>query len=42
MSLDLIFAMRDVYINSKLESLTKFSTSSRKTEFEDSLPWDIS
>ena len=35
--LDLIFSMRDIYINSNFNSLTKF-TSSRSTEFKDILP----
>ena len=33
--------MRDIYINSNLNSLSKF-TSSRSTEFKDILPWNIS
>ena len=33
--------MRDIYINSNLNSLTKFSSSSRSTEFKDILPWNI-
>ena len=40
MRLDLTFSLRD--INSSLEELTKFSTSSRSTEFKDILPWNIS
>ena len=39
--LDLILTMRDIYINSKVNPLTKF-TSSRSTEFKDILPWNIS
>ena len=38
MRLDLIFTMRDIY-SSNLDSLTKFSTSSRSTQ--DILPWII-
>ena len=38
--LDLIFTKRDIYINSNLKPLTKF-TSSRSTEFKDILPWNI-
>ena len=42
MRLDLILLMRDVYINSNLNPLTKFTSSSRSTEFEDILIWNIS
>ena len=42
MRLDLIFSMRDIYINSNLNPLTKFTSSSRSTEFKDALPWNIS
>ena len=42
MSLDLIFTMRDRYINSNLDPLTKFSTSSKNNKFKDNLPWNIS
>ena len=38
--LGLIFTMRDVYINSNLNPLTKFTTTT--TKFEDTLPWIIS
>ena len=41
MRLDLILSLRDIYINSNLKSLTKF-TSRRSTEFKDILPWNIS
>ena len=41
MSLDLIFSMRDIYINSNLNLLTKFTSSSRSTELKDILPWNI-
>ena len=34
--------MRDICINSKLNALTKFTSSSRITEFKDMLPWNIS
>ena len=40
--LDLIFSMRDIYINSNLKPLTKFTSSSRSTKFKDILPWNIS
>ena len=39
--LDLIFSMRDIYINSNLNPLTKFTSSSRSTEFKDILQWNI-
>ena len=42
MRLDLIFYMRDIYINSNLNTLTKFTSSSRSTTFKDILPWKIS
>ena len=35
-------SMRDIYINSNLNPLTKFIRSSRSTEFKDILPWNIS
>ena len=38
---DLILTIRDIYINSKLNLLTKLTSSSRSTEFEDVLPWKI-
>ena len=34
--------MRNIYINSDLNQLTKFSSSNRSTEFKDILPWNIS
>ena len=34
--------MRDIYINSDLNPLPKFSRSSRSTEFKDILQWNIS
>ena len=40
--LDLIFSMRDIYINSNLNPLTKFPSSSRSTKFEDILLWNVS
>ena len=41
MRLDLIFSMRDIYINSNLNPLTKFTSSSRSTEFKDILSWNF-
>ena len=41
LSLDLIFSM-DIYINSNLNPLTKFTSSSTSTEFRDILSWNIS
>ena len=40
--LDLELMMRDIYINSNLNPLTKFTSSRRRTEFKDILPWNIS
>ena len=40
--LDLILLMRDIYINFNLNPLTKFTSSSRSTEFKDILPGNIS
>ena len=42
MRLDLILTIRDIYINVNLSPLTKFTSSSRSTEFKDILPWKIS
>ena len=42
MRLDLIFSVRDIYINFNLNPLTKFPSSSRSTKFNDILPWNIS
>ena len=42
MRLDLIFSMRDIYINSNLNLLTKFTSSSRSSKLKDILPWNIS
>ena len=42
MRLDLIISMRDTYINSNLNPLTKFTSSSRSTKFKDILSWNIS
>ena len=42
MRLDLIFSMRDIYINSNLNPLTKFTSSKRSTKFKDILPWNVS
>ena len=39
---DLIFMMVDIYINSNRKALTKFTSSSRSTEFKDILPFNIS
>ena len=38
---DLILMMSDIYINSNLNLLTEFTSSSRSTEFKDILPWNI-
>ena len=40
--LDLRLSMRDIYINSNMNSLTKFTYSSRSSEFKDILPQNIS
>ena len=42
MGLDLIFSMRDIYINSNLNPHTKFTSSSRSTKFKDIVLWNIS
>ena len=42
MRLDLIFSMRDIYINCNLNPFTKFTSSSRSTELKDMLPGNIS
>ena len=39
---DLILTMRDIYINTNLNPLTKFISSCRNTELKDTLPWNIS
>ena len=39
--LDLTPTMRDIYINSNLNPLAKFTSSSRSTEFKDIFPWNI-
>ena len=39
---DLIFSKRDIYINSNLDPLTKFTSSSRSTKLKYILPWSIS
>ena len=39
---DLTLLTRDLHINSNLNPLTKFMSSSRSTEFKDILPWKIS
>ena len=40
--LDLILTMRYIYINPNLNPLTKLTSSSGSTEFQDILPWYIS
>ena len=40
--LDLIFSMRDIYINSNLNPHTKVTGSSRNTKLKDIFPWNIS
>ena len=40
--LDLIFTMINIYINSNLNPVTKFFSSSRNTKFKNILPWNIS
>ena len=40
--LHLTLSMSDKYINSKLNPLTKFTSSCRGTEFKEILPWNIS
>ena len=42
MRFELIFPMRDIYINSTLDPITNINNSSRSTKFKDILPWDIS
>ena len=42
MRLDLIFSMKDIYINFHLNPPTKFTSSSRSTELKDILSWNIS
>ena len=34
--------MRNIYINSNLDLITKFTSSSRSTKLKDILPWNIS
>ena len=41
-TLHLILMMQDIYIDSNLNPITKFTSSSRGTEFKDILPWNIS
>ena len=38
---DLIVTMRDIYINSKLNPPSNFTSSSRSTEFKYILPWNM-
>ena len=40
--LDLIFKIRDRYVNSNLNPLATFTSSSRSTKFKDIPPWNIS
>ena len=40
--LDLVLLMRDIYIKSSLNFLTKLTTSSRSTRLKDIFPWNIS
>ena len=40
--LDLILLMRDIHINCNLSLLTKLTSSSRRTELKDKLPWNTS
>ena len=40
--IDLILTMRDIHINSNLNSFTKFTSSNRSTEFKDIFQWNIS
>ena len=42
MRLHLIYNMRNIYINSNLETLTQFSSSCRSTEFKNIIPWTTS
>ena len=42
MKLDLIYSVRDIYINANLNPPTEFTSSSRSTELQDILPWNIS
>ena len=37
-----ILTVKDIYINSNLNPLTKFTSSSRGIAFKDALPWNIS
>ena len=39
---DLILTVKDIYINSNLNPLTQFTSSSRSTESKEILAWDIS
>ena len=42
MRFELIYKMRDKYVNSKMDLFTKFSCYSRSTKFKDILRWNIS
>ena len=39
---NLIFTMRDIYVNFDMDPPTKFSSSRKSTEFKNILPWNIS
>ena len=42
MRIDLVLMMSNIYINSNLNRLTKFTSSSKITQFKDILFWNIS
>ena len=42
MRLGVLLMMRDIYINFNQNPLTKFTSSSRSTEFKDIFAWNIS
>ena len=42
LGLDLIFIMRDIYINFNLNSFWKFTNSNRSIKFKGIFPWNIS
>ena len=42
MRLDLIFTMREIYINAHLNPSTKFTSSSRSIELKNIIPQDMS
>ena len=41
-SIDLVFSLRDIYKNSNVNPLRKFTSSTRSTKFKDILLWNIS